>query len=157
MGGFREPNRFTLAGFAKDLESPTDDVSLNCSGEPGALPEDVGPAYEVAETHTDGADVTVSNIEVESEGETVVPDAHYAVDIEGVDTDGGYVILSNVYDENTLEEGADGSLWRGAAVGENYGFFLEMPRVESTSVYMDVVTEDGEVHRYLVEVCREDV
>lgn len=114
--------------------------------------------YTVAETHTDK--ITVRDVEATVRGETVVPQARYHLSLEGVNATDERILAMGTY--GTID--ADGhtrlgqpAVYIASVYGVDSGFYLSMERVESTHVYFDVVTDDGEIHRYVAEIQRTDV
>lgn len=148
--------------------SPTPDHITSLEGESSAsvsgvdeseLPADRHVSdYPIAEYHTDAEGVHISDVEFEINGETVVPDARYHVEIEGVNTSSNRqpgTVPHWAY--NATGESKYGAFVSSASLGLEDGYLLEMEQVESTYVYFDLVNDDGEIHRYVIEVERDDV
>lgn len=142
---------------ATALEGESDAVTATAVNESDLPSENESVGYPLADVHTDAEGVTVSDIESEVNGETVRPEARYHVAIEGVDeTHTRQLGIGSIwaYDSVALEGSAQTFVTSGPYVGLEDGFYVDMERVESTHVYFDVVTEDGELERHIVKLER---
>lgn len=143
----------------RPLEGETDAVTVAADPRP-PTPNETSWNHPIAATHTD-PNATVSNVNATVNGETVVPKARYHLDFEGVNTSFERVIGFEVYGaveaDGHNDDVVQPDVWAGAMLEADDGFYVEMERTESTHVYADVVTDGGEIHRYVVKLEREDV
>lgn len=121
---------------------------LTCSEDPGEV--DINRDYTPAEVHTQSGRITLAPLQLTTaDNESVTVDGHYYLRLEnGSDSTRPEILTSGTYNINeTGEESiaslpvrSDGVLW--------------MENVDRMSVYYDVITEDGEVHRHTKRLCR---
>ncbi|ELY68929.1 hypothetical protein [Natrinema versiforme] len=143
---------------ALDGDSPNVTVSGVSESElpPANATDDDRP---IAAVHTDGDAVSASNIEFEIQNGSVVPKARYHLSIDGVDTttSAGLDYPSSYSYGQTGPEDAYSLIAAGEYADIESGYYVDMEEIESMYVYMDVTTEDGEIHRYVVELERTGV
>lgn len=135
-------------------------VTVNPDGTP-TLPTDEQLTYDspAATVVTNASIVTVSNVTTEVRGETVVPQARYYVELEGVNTSFARYYQSGTYNTTLAGSGdyAGATVFHGSHLRLEGGFYLEMEQTESTHVYADFITDGGEIHRYVFKLERTDV
>lgn len=143
---------------ATALPNESDDVAVLPVAEADRPAANESASYPIGAVHADATNVSVSNIELEVDGETVVPKGHYHVTIDGVDESTAYQLGSYwAYNETTVGEGGHAFAGSGPYAGLEGGFYVTMEQTESAHIYFDVVTEDGEIHRYIVNLERTDL
>lgn len=140
------------------LEGESDTAAVSGVNE-SELPADRHVSeYPVAAYHTDAEGVHISDVEFEVDGDTVVPDARYHIEIDGVNTSSDRQPgMVPHWSYNATGESEYGAFVSSASAGLEDGYLLNMEQVESTFVYFDLVNDDGEIHRYVIEVERTDV
>ncbi|PCR88614.1 hypothetical protein [Natrinema ejinorense] len=165
-GSLTNPETYDNGHYTPRIENATalpnesDDVAVLPVAEADRPAANESASYPIGAVHADGTNVSVSNIELEVGGETVVPKAHYHITIDGVDESTAYQLGTGsywAYNETTVRESGHAFAGSGPYAGLEGGFYVTMEQTESAHVYFDVVTEDGEIHRYVVELERTDV
>lgn len=144
---------------ATALEGDSPNVTVSGVSDDELPPDNATTDRPLAAVHTDGDAVSASNIEFEIQNESVVPKARYHLEIDGVDTTSSATLAypsSYTYGE-TGPEDAYPSVTTGSYVDIEDGYYVDMEEIEAMYVYMDVVTDGGEIHRYVVELERSDV
>lgn len=117
------------------------------------------PSYPVSAVYADGEGVTVSDIEFEIENETVVPKGHYHLEIDGVDTSTTrHLRMKSHWAYDSVGDARFGAfVATGWHIDLEGGYYVDMEDTTATSVYFDLVNDDGEVERHVVRLEREDV
>lgn len=137
--------------FIRVNDSARSQAFLACSGDV-APPEDRGHGIAAAAIHNDSDQLTVAPYELRTnDNETVTVEGHYALKFRnGTAFDRSSIIDSGIYNASYWATGSD------IYLPSNGDGRLVMEGVEAMSVYYDVVTPDGEVHRYTTRLCRDD-